>query len=223
MELLFIFIPLLAVYCIFEAKEEFKLMTILKIITSAFVAFTACLFTLKRTSLGTVEIYQYIISSALLIAVPADYFLQFIKSDQQKYSIGILLFSATQLLLITSFIIKYGIHPISFLILLILLIIAKILQTVQKWDLGDQEKVLTVYTVLVTMMCAFAISSYFDSRDLTSLITCTGGILFFASDVILGIWCYHLPNSTCLNVLNKITYFSGTFCIAFSIGIALLI
>ena len=89
---------LLAYYCILEKQKRFWPATILKVIISAYAA-GVCVYSAILLN----NIVFYIFALGIVFAVPADFFLQYIKSDLTKYRIGISLFGAMHICLIISF------------------------------------------------------------------------------------------------------------------------
>ncbi|MCL2629025.1 MAG: lysoplasmalogenase family protein [Oscillospiraceae bacterium] len=200
---------LLVYYCVLEKKEKFWPATWLKIIISAFAALCAVY--------AAVELQNYIFyifALGLVFAVPADYFLQYIKTDLKRYRFGIFFFGAMHACLLVSF---YLVYPFTFYEVVIwvsLLVILLVFQIIGKWKMGKEKLQLTVYTVLVTFMAAKAISLYFIAPSTFTLMASLGGLLFFLSDLFLGIWDYQCEKFVYL-ALNRVIYFAGQLCLAF--------
>jgi len=206
----FVYIALLAWYCVLEKQEKFVPATALKVVLSAFAA-GMCVFAAIRLN----NIVFYIFALGLVFAVPADYFLQYIKTNLPKYRLGILCFGLMHICLLISF---YWIYPVSvyeFIIFAIFVGILLAFQIFGKWEIGKEKAQLTVYTVLVVLMAAKAFSLLFTIPKVPDFIimVALGGLLFFISDLFLGIWAYQKEKFIFL-ALNRVIYFIGQFCLA---------
>ena len=208
------FFAVLAVYLVFEQKHNFRVATTLKMILSG--TFTAVAWIgvcLVGKDMGTL-LPAVLIASGLSAAIAGDYFLQYIKLDAGKFRIGIICFSVTQVLLITGY---YLILPVSFfefVFLAILLVVAFCLMRFQKWDVSEQNPQITIYTVLLAFMAAKALTFFVFEPVHWQL--AIGGILFFLSDMMLGIWNYHSGKMRFAH-LDWIFYFSAEILIAYGI------
>jgi len=203
------FTALLIYYCVLEKKEKFWPATWLKVVLSAFAAGCAV-----YAAVILHNYIFYIFAFGLIFAVPADYFLQYIKTDLKRYRFGIFFFGAMHICLLVSF---YLVYPFTFyevVIWVLLLVKLLVFQINGKWKMGQEKLQLTVYTVLVTLMAAKAISLYLVAPSTFTLMASLGGLLFFLSDLFLGIWCYQREKFICL-ALNRIIYFAGQLCLAF--------
>jgi len=208
----FIIIPyciLLACYILLEKQEKFWSATILKVILSAYAS--ACCF---YAAIQLNHYIFYIFAVGLLFAVPADYFLQYIKSDLKKYRIGIFSFGAMHVCLLISFYLIYKVTFYEIIILAIFLSLLLTFQKIGKWKMGAEKSQLTIYTVLVVGMAAKATSLYIIEPSIHTLAASLGGLFFFGSDLFLGIWAYSKDKFIYL-ALNRIIYFTGQLCLAF--------
>lgn len=206
------FVLLLAAYCVMEGKGRFVPATALKVTLSAAIAATAWVFTARYAFSGPLTL----MAVGLTLAVPADYFLQYIKTDPKRYEAGILCFSGMHICLLFSFVDRFGIHWLEFALFAGIIAVLLLLQTLEKWDLGRQKLPLSVYTVLVGIMAAKAISVGIRFPAPQTLFLAAGGFLFVASDMILGVWDYHDGRKVFV-LLNRIVYFCGQLMFAFSI------
>jgi len=202
---------LLTVYCILEKQEKFWPATILKVGLSAYAA-GVCVYAAFLLD----NYVFYIFALGLVCAVPADYFLQYIKTDLKRYRFGIFFFGAMHVCLLVSFYLVYAISIYEFLIFAILINILIVFQKVGKWTMKKEKGQLSVYTVLVVFMASKAISTYFTvpNPPIFILMLSLGGLFFFMSDLFLGIWAYSKEKFVFL-ALNRVVYFAGQLCLAF--------
>lgn len=208
----FLIIPyaaILAVYCVFEKKNKFWHATVLKVVLSAFAAGCALYGAIVLS-----EAVYYIFAAGLICAVPADFFLQYIKTDLKKYRFGIFFFGAMHVCLLVSFFASWGISYWEFVIWAAFVLTLLLFQQKQNWKMGKEKAQLTIYTVLVTFMAAKAVSLAIISFSAFTLAAALGGLFFFVSDVFLGIWDYHKESFVFL-ALNRIIYFAGQLCLSF--------
>jgi len=214
-----VYAALLAYYCMLEKKEKFWPATILKVILSAYAS-GCCVYAAIMLN----NYVFYIFALGMIFAVPADYFLQYIKSDLTKYRFGILFFGLMHICLIVSFYIIYAVTIYEFIIFVLLIGILLAFQIVGKWKMGKEKTQLTIYTVLVVFMAAKAISLYFTIPNPATfiLMLSLGGLFFFLSDLFLGIWAYSKEKFVYL-ALNRIIYFAGQLCLAFYLVTLLLL
>jgi len=206
-----VYAALLAYYCVLEKQEKFKPATTLKVILSAYAA-GVCLYAAILLN----NYVFYIFALGLIFAVPADFFLQYIKTDLKKYRFGIFFFGLMHICLIISFYIIYAVTIYEFVIFALFIGILLAFQIIGKWKIGKEKTQLTVYTVLVVFMAAKAISLFFTIPNPATfiLMLSLGGLFFFISDLFLGIWAYSTEKFVFL-ALNRIIYFAGQLCLAF--------
>jgi len=204
-----LYAALLGYYCILEKQEKFWPATVLKVILSAFAA-GVCVY-------AAIQLDNYIyklFAIGLLCAVPADYFLQYIKTDLKRYRIGIFFFGAMHICLIVSYFLVYPVTIYEFIIFAVFIAILLGFQILGKWEIGKEKAQLTVYTVFVVFMAAKAISLYIVAPSSYTLMVALGGLFFFISDLFLGIWAYSSSKFIYL-ALNRVIYFAGQLCLAF--------
>jgi len=206
-----VYAGLLAYYCLLEKQEKFWPATILKVILSAYAA-GICVYAAVLLS----NYVFYIFAFGLVCAVPADFFLQYIKTDLMKYRTGIFFFGLMHICLIVSFYLIYAVTFYEFVIFAVLIGILLAFQFIGKWKMGPEKVQLTIYTVLVVFMAAKAISLYFTIPNpaLFILMLSLGGSFFFLSDLFLGIWAYSKEKFVFL-ALNRVIYFAGQLLLAF--------
>ena len=206
------FAILLTVYCIFEGGGKFVPATALKVALSASIAVFAWVCAVSHG----LKAPLVMMAAGLTLAVPADYFLQYIKSDGKRYEAGILCFAGMHICLLFSFVDRFSIHWQEFAIFALILGALLLLQSLQKWELGRQKLPLSVYTVLVVLMASKSISLglLFPAKE--TFLIAAGGLCFVASDMVLGVWDYHDEKKVFL-LLNRIIYFCGQLLFALSV------
>jgi len=205
-----VYAALLTYYCILEAQNKFWPATILKLILSAFAA-GLCVYAAIMLS----NYVFYIFALGLLFAVPADYCLQYIKTNLTKYRVGITLFGLMHVCLLTSFYLTHRVSFFEFIIFAVFIAIVLAFQIIGKWEIGKEKAQINVYTVFVLFMSAKAISIFIATPAVHTAILAIGGLSFFISDVYLGIWAYSGKDTTPNLVLNRTTYFAALLCFAF--------
>lgn len=222
-----VFAVVLVLYLLAEDKnrngENFKKATALKLALSGMFCavgvislFRLIYFPLSIYS-DVMVAYAVILVASLFAALGGDYFLQYIRLDNKKYRIGIGFFSVTQILLIVYLCLMNLIGWMEFVIMAGILLLVLTLMKKQNWKLGPEQKIVTVYTLLIAFMTAKAITGIFHEKTLGALVLAIGAALFMASDILLGVWNYHTNKRVHAN-LNWITYFSGMMLIAISIS-----
>jgi len=204
-----IYAALLAFYCVLEKRDNFWHATTVKLTLSAFAAGLSVYGAIRFD-----EFFLYIFALGLLFAVPADYCLQYIKTNLTKYRVGITLFGLMHICLITSFYLIHHVYFYEFVIFAVLLAIVLAFQIIGKWEIGKEKAQLNVYTVIVLFMSAKTMSIFIVEPAIYTLVLAIGGLLFFVSDVFLGIWAYSGKNTYVNLVLNRATYFLALFCLA---------
>lgn len=212
---LFVWIPfliLMPIYLNTEKTGPFRSATALKLILSLMCATSAFL---SYVAAGWNDIPRLLVALGLIFAVFGDYYLQFIRLDENKFIKGILFFAATQVFLILSLFMRYGIGWLEFVITVVLLLLALVLMTKQKWELGGAQKPLMLYTLLLAFMASKAVSAAIRGGGTTAVLMALGGAFFFLSDLILGIWNYKTSKRMHAN-LNWICYFTGIMLISIS-------
>jgi len=208
----------LTCYCILEKRSDnFQKATLVKVLLSAFTA--------------GISVYAAILLSnhvflifaiGLVLAVPADYFLQYIKTNLTKYRIGITLFGLMHVCLLTSFYLTNPVSFYEFIIFAVFLISILVFQIKGKWKIGKEKAQINVYTVFVLFMSAKTISIFIVAPTISTAILAIGGLLFFISDLFLGIWAYSGKDTYVNLVINRATYFVAQLCFALYLATMLL-
>ena len=206
-----VYAALLAYYCVLEQQNKFRAATGLKVGLSAYAA-GVCVYSAIMLN----NYVFYVFALGLVCAVPADYFLQYIKTDLKKYRAGILFFGLMHVCLIVSFYLIYAVTFYEFVIFVVLVGILLAFQLIGKWKIGEEKVQLSVYTVLVVFMASKTISLYITIPNPATfiLMVSLGGLFFFLSDLFLGLWAYYKEKFVFL-ALNRIIYFTGQLLLAF--------
>jgi len=210
-----LFLPALFFYCLLEKNENFKTATAMKVALSTYVATLAIAFAFL-----SLNFFSVLIALGLAFAVPADFFLQYIKTDLKKYRFGILFFGAMHVCLLIAFFMAYGISWVEFSIMAVMLIILTVFQKTEHWNLGPAKNQLSVYTILVVAMAAKSLSIGIWDPTPAHISLALGGLFFFISDLFLGIWDYYNDKFIFL-ALNRVIYFVGQLLIAQSLLLAI--
>lgn len=211
------FFVLLPIYLNAERQKNFESATTLKLILSTLCTISAFLgFLYTLLALEVFFVPQLLVFLALFAAIFGDYYLQFIRLDAKKFNRGIFCFAITQVFLIAMLILQNGILWIEFVITVVVLLLVLLLMKKQKWELGQAEKPLTIYTILLVFMASKAVTALIlGNRSAPDILLAAGGVLFLLSDLFLGIWNYRTDKRAHAN-LNWITYFVGIMLISLS-------
>ncbi len=218
--LIIAFICLLPIYIKAEKSFGFAAATAFKLLLSLIFTLTGILGLLYIKE-GTRDILFYsniLIVVGLAFAFLGDFFLQYIKKNRKMFHIGVVCFSITQIFLLVSMTMNYGFGWAELILLIVPLGIAVVLMNKQNWELGDSRIFLSAYTFLIALMTSKAFISLFMHYSLSNLIFALGASLFFASDVLLGVWSFYKNKRLYAN-LNWITYFCGLMLIAISVAL----
>ena len=147
----------------------------------------------------------------MLLCSRGDFYLQYIRRDLRKFTRGIILFGLGQVCNITALFLLAPYHWSGLAVLAALLALAVALKGIGRWDTSANEPWLTIYTVLVAMTAAKSLSvAIVLAGKPGGLLLGLGGLLFFLSDMVLGIWNYR-KNHILLADLNWLLYFAGQF------------
>jgi len=212
--LLICYLIFLGIYCYLEKQDNFRYATIFKVLLSLFVAIVSWYGYFNIEGVSSLYI---LIPIGLSFAVPADYFLQYIKKSENLYRAGIISFGLMHISLLTAFFLLFGFHILEVIICAGFLIYLALIQKFQHWnDLGGVKLELSIYTVLVTLMGAKAISIFILNPTNATFFLALGGFFFFVSDFFLGEWGYRKEKYLYL-FLNRSIYFIGQLALAFYI------
>lgn len=210
--MIYVLLPFSALFALYlhqENRYRFQAATALKVTLTV----TLCLCLLWGL-FRTFTPVRLLVLGGMCCAVVGDYYLQYIQRNNQKFIRGILAFSITQLFYLAAF---YLVVPFTGTELLCLLPFAALSLFIKlhfKWNTSAADPWLSVYTGLVTLTGAKAASLLLAMPSSPALVlTALGGILFYLSDMVLGIWNYQ-KSHILLADLNWFLYFYGQFLIA---------
>ena len=211
-----IFVVLLPIYLRAERLSGFKKATALKLILSGLCTVCALF---GFISGDMYDISRLFIVVAMVFAIFGDYYLQYIRLNENKFNLGISAFGMTQIFLIISLSLRNGFSLFEIILTAIFSLSVLLLMIKQKWELGKAKIPLNCYTLLLTYMTSKAIMALFgDSITVNAIFMAAGGVLFLTSDFFLGIWNYHTDKRLHVN-LCWIAYFCAIMCIALSNGV----
>ena len=197
----FVLIPFTICFLLYIRQENlyrFRTATALKITLTMTLA--VCLIVALARDFSPVLLAAAV---GMLLCSGGDFYLQYIRRDVRKFTRGIILFGLGQVCNITALFLLAPYHWSGLAVLAALLALAVALKGIGRWDTSANEPWLTIYTVLVAMTAA---------KSLSVAIVLAGkpGLLFFLSDMVLGIWNYR-KNHILLADLNWLLYFAGQF------------
>lgn len=226
-----VYFVLLGFYIREDLHGSFARATKLKMtLSSLFCAVGVAGIILWSLALPPVPVGAALIVCGLFCALVGDYFLRFIQLDAKKFNCGVLFFAGAQAFFLASMFLVQGIDFVEFVIMAVLLVAALVLMKKQNWQLGKAQGPLTVYMVLLSLMMAKAVVTAIVPTAaspsgwmlpvgpwrVSYVLMASGAVLFWISDLLLGIWNYH-SRKNAITAWNSITYFTGTFLIALSL------
>ena len=205
----FVLIPFTICFLLYIRQENlyrFRTATALKITLTMTLA--VCLIVALARDFSPVLLAAAV---GMLLCSGGDFYLQYIRRDVRKFTRGIILFGLGQVCNITALFLLAPYHWSGLAVLAALLALAVALKGIGRWDTSANEPWLTIYTVLVAMTAAKSLSvAIVLAGKPGGLLLGLGGLLFFLSDMVLGIWNYR-KNHILLADLNWLLYFAGEF------------
>lgn len=205
----FVLIPFTICFLLYIRQENlyrFRTATALKITLTMTLA--VCLIVALARDFSPVLLAAAV---GMLLCSGGDFYLQYIRRDVRKFTRGIILFGLGQVCNITALFLLAPYHWSGLAVLAALLALAVALKDIGRWDTSANEPWLTIYTVLVAMTAAKSLSvAIVLAGKPGGLLLGLGGLLFFLSDMVLGIWNYR-KNHILLADLNWLLYFAGQF------------
>ena len=205
----FVLIPFTICFLLYIRQENlyrFRTATALKITLTMTLA--VCLIVALARDFSPVLLAAAV---GMLLCSGGDSYLQYIRRDVRKFTRGIILFGLGQVCNITALFLLAPYHWSGLAVLAALLALAVALKGIGRWDTSANEPWLTIYTVLVAMTAAKSLSvAIVLAGKPGGLLLGLGGLLFFLSDMVLGIWNYR-KNHILLADLNWLLYFAGQF------------
>ena len=205
----FVLIPFTICFLLYIRQENlyrFRTATALKITLTMTLA--VCLIVALARDFSPVLLAAAV---GMLLCSGGDFYLQYIRRDVRKFTRGIILFGLGQVCNITALFLLAPYHWSGLAVLAALLALAPAPNGIGRWDTSANEPWLTIYTVLVAMTAAKSLSvAIVLAGKPGGLLLGLGGLLFFLSDMVLGIWNYR-KNHILLADLNWLLYFAGQF------------
>ena len=205
----FVLIPFTICFLLYIRQENlyrFRTATALKITLTMTLA--VCLIVALARDFSPVLLAAAV---GMLLCSGGDFYLQYIRRDVRKFTWGIILFGLGQVCNITALFLLAPYHWSGLAVLAALLALAVALKGIGRWDTSANEPWLTIYTVLVAMTAAKSLSvAIVLAGKPGGLLLGLGGLLFFLSGMVLGIWNYR-KNHILLADLNWLLYFAGQF------------
>ena len=205
----FVLIPFTICFLLYIRQENlyrFRTATALKITLTMTLA--VCLIVALARDFSPVLLAAAV---GMLLCSGGAFYLQYIRRDVRKFTRGIILFGLGQVCNITALFLLAPYHWSGLAVLAALLALAVALKGIGRWDTSANEPWLTIYTVLVAMTAAKSLSvAIVLAGKPGGLLLGLGGLLFFLSDMVLGIWNYR-KNHILLADLNWLLYFAGQF------------
>ena len=205
----FVLIPFTICFLLYIRQENlyrFRTATALKITLTMTLA--VCLIVALARDFSPVLLAAAV---GMLLCSGGDFYLQYIRRDVRKFTRGIILFGLGQVCNITALFLLAPYHWSGLAVMAALLALAVALKGIGRWDTSANEPWLTIYTVLVAMTAAKSLSvAIVLAGKPGGLLLGLGGLLFFLSDMVLGIWNYR-KNHILLADLNWLLYFAGQF------------
>ena len=205
----FILLPFALCFLLYirqENRYHFWAVTALKVTLTLTLALCLLVALLRR--------YSPVLLAAnlgMVLCAGGDYFLQYIRRSPGKFTCGILLFSLGHVCNLAALFLLDPFRPSALAVLAGLLALALALKGIGRWDTSENEPWLTIYIGLVAMTAAKSLSAAIAAPGAPgSLLLGLGGLLFFLSDIVLGIWNYQKNHILVAN-LNWLLYFSGQF------------
>ena len=163
-------------------------------------------------------VYAIFIFLGLCVAIGGDYYLVYIRHDRKKFLKGVFLFGLTQLFYTIAMYVKLGTDGKE--VMLAAVAIAVIWQVTYRLEMNLHKEgvLLSVYPFLVTFMAVKAGYELYMLRtlDYSVLLFSVGALLFFASDIFLGLWRFYKTVSW-YKYMVAIGYFGGQLLIAVSL------
>ncbi|MCL1847930.1 MAG: lysoplasmalogenase [Coriobacteriia bacterium] len=209
------FLVLLPIYLHARKKGAFRKATVLKLTLSGLCTLCALLgfafWGIHNNALGV------LIVIALLCAIFGDYFLQFMRLDERKSTVGILCFALTHVLLIVFLCLRHGVSWPEFVLTAVIMACVQVIMIRQKWELGRTKTLLVLYTSILGFMTSKAVLALFASPVITLPVAlmAVGAVLLVFSDLLLGKNSF-APVGKSPSGVHLIIYFCGLLLIALS-------
>lgn len=205
----FVLIPFVLCFALYIRQENqyrFWTATVLKVLLTLSLA--VCMIVSLIREYSPVLL---VAATGMLLCAAGDFFLQYIRRDTGKFTKGIVLFGMGQMCNLVALFLLAPFHWSGLAVLAALLSLAVALKGIGRWDTAANDPWLTLYTILVAMTAAKSLSAAIAFAGMQgSLLLGLGGLLFFLSDMVLGVWNYQKTHIL-LADLNWLLYFAGQF------------
>ena len=210
--MLYVLIPFAAVFCgyiVLEDTYRFRAATAVKLLLTTTLAVCLWVNVLQGYSLP-----KLLFALGMTSAIAGDFFLQYIQKDNRKFVIGIFFFAGTHLCYLPALFLLFSAQWWYLIPLAVCVGVVLTLKLGGRWDTAAVDPWLSIYTGLVSATAAKGFTLLLLPELATGgFLLAIGCILFYLSDVVLGIWNYQ-KSHIALADLNWLFYFAGQFCIA---------
>jgi uncharacterized membrane protein YhhN len=167
--------------------------------------------------LGVPVAYEWF-AAAFVLSLLGDVLLAF--PMKRSFSLGLGAFLLAQCLFTAALSLRWGASFIDLGVLA--LFVGGTLTTLwnaRGMDYGKMERPVTVYAIAVSMMAAKAVSGTYLSGGIAAWLAAAGGILFWASDVVLAFVVFNRKKPACLRAVNLVLYYMGQGLLAGSLWV----
>jgi uncharacterized membrane protein YhhN len=160
--------------------------------------------------------FVFFVLAAFLMSVAGDVLLAW--PMEQSLKLGLAAFLAAQLLYAAAFIARYGLSPWDLAIFGILAAAALLLMLgLPKLMEGNLRVPVVIYALALSAMAAKAVSGIYIAGGLAAWFGAAGGLLFYASDVILAFDKFSGGPPRVLQGFNLAVYYLGQGLLALSL------
>lgn len=214
---IFIYVFLLGYYMVYKKHASFIVYSVVKMsMSTIFVGLGLYALFTHEITVGAV-----LIACSLLFAWVGDFYLRYLGRDAKKFNVGITAFAVCQLLLIAVFFMNFSFSPVLIAVVCITIAFTALFWILLKKvhaNLGISLPFIKTYMLTMSILFAFSIVNLVFSHDLTaaSMLLGTGAIMFFVSDVFLGVYSY-ISKRRLFTAVNSMLYFGGMLLIALSL------
>lgn len=161
-----------------------------------------------------------VLTIALVFAAIGDYFLLFMKNSRNQFHIGVVAFGISNAVIIVYGILTYGWVWWSLPLWAAFNILHIIMQKLKVFEYGKSVVFLNCYVPFVSMTGCLGFTYIVTMCNVTAaLVFGIGSLLFFVSDIFLGIYEFKL-HKWYVDACNSVTYFGGLLIIAVSLVLA---
>lgn len=209
--MLYVLIPFAIAFCGYIALEDtyqFRAATAVKVVLTTTLAVCLWVNVMQGYSLT-----KLLFALGMTFAIAGDFFLQYIQRDNRKFIIGIFFFAGTHLCYLPALFLLFSARWWHLIPLVVCVGVVLVLKLGGRWDTTAADPWITLYTGLVSATAAKGFTLLLlPQLPAGGFVLALGCILFYLSDVVLGIWNYQ-KSHIALADLNWLFYFAGQFCI----------